>query len=101
MRASLKTLLVSSVLAAGLGLTLAGRATAQTFTTLYSFSAAFGSGTPTNGDGADPLPCLILSDNVLYGTTFDGGSSGWGTVFAINVHGTGFTNLHSFTAAPS
>ena len=28
----------------------------------------------------------------------DGGSSGNGTVFAVNTDGTGFTNLHSFTA---
>ena len=27
-----------------------------------------------------------------------GGSSGNGTVFAVNTDGTGFTNLHSFTA---
>ena len=32
------------------------------------------------------------------GTAFNGGIFGGGTVFKINVDGTGFTNLHSFTA---
>ena len=32
------------------------------------------------------------------GRRHDGGSSGNGTVFAVNTDGTGFTNLHSFTA---
>jgi uncharacterized repeat protein (TIGR03803 family) len=36
---------------------------------------------------------------VLFGTTTGGGSSGMGTIFAINTDGTGFTNLHSFSAA--
>src|SRR5208283_4005514 len=40
---------------------------------------------------------LILSGNTLYGTAW-GGSSGNGTVFVVNTDGTGFTNLHSFTA---
>ena len=39
---------------------------------------------------------LILSGNTLYGTARSGGSSGNGTVFALNTDGTGFTNLHSF-----
>src|SRR6266568_4754674 len=39
---------------------------------------------------------LILSGNTLYGTASGGGSSGVGTVFAINTDGTGFTTLHSF-----
>jgi uncharacterized repeat protein (TIGR03803 family) len=39
---------------------------------------------------------LILSGNTLYGTANGGGSSGDGTLFAVNTNGTGFTNLHSF-----
>ena len=50
----------------------------------------------TNSDGANPYAGLILSGNTLYGTASDGGSSGNGTVFAVNTDGTGFTNLHSF-----
>jgi uncharacterized repeat protein (TIGR03803 family) len=41
---------------------------------------------------------LILSGNTLYGTAYRGGSSGYGTVFAVSTNGTGFTNLYSFTA---
>jgi uncharacterized repeat protein (TIGR03803 family) len=41
---------------------------------------------------------LVLSGNTLYGTAGGGGSSGNGTVFAVNTDGTGFTTLHSFTA---
>jgi uncharacterized repeat protein (TIGR03803 family) len=45
---------------------------------------------------------LILSanSNTLYGTTTSGGSSGNGTVFAIQTDGTGFTNLYNFNAIP-
>jgi uncharacterized repeat protein (TIGR03803 family) len=69
--------------------------TAQTFTTLYSFTATdFNTG--TNSDGTYPFAGLILSGNTLYGTAYDGGSSGQGTVFAVSTDGTGFTNLHSF-----
>ena len=58
------------------------------FTTLHSFTAG--------GDGAVPVG-LVLSGNTLYGTAYEGGSSGSGTVFAVNTNGTGFTTLYSFT----
>jgi len=51
-----------------------------------------------DSDGAFPTAGLILSGNTLYGTATGGGTSGNGTVFALNTDGTGFTNLHSFTA---
>ncbi len=51
----------------------------------------------TNSDGSNPWAGLVLSGNILYGTTFAGGSSGYGTVFAVNTNGSGFTNLYSFT----
>jgi uncharacterized repeat protein (TIGR03803 family) len=72
------------------------------FTNLHSFAAgAYNlSGLYTNSDGANPSAGLVLSSNTLYGTASHGGSFGNGTVFAINVDGTGFTNLHSFTATP-
>ncbi len=78
----------------------ASRVTAQTFTNLYSFTAthANSSGASTNSDGAYPAAGLILSGNTLYGTTSGGGTNGNGTVFAVNTDGTGFTNLHTFTA---
>ncbi len=67
------------------------------FTNLHSFDGG-GISNPqgTNSDGANPR-FLMLSGQTLYGTTPYGGSSGNGTVFAINTNGTGFTNLHSFT----
>jgi uncharacterized repeat protein (TIGR03803 family) len=78
-----------SALIVGLGLMVASRLTAQTFTTLYSF---------TNGsDGANPEAGLILSGNTLYGTAYAGGSSGDGTIFKVNTDGTGFTTLYNFT----
>ena len=48
-------------------------------------------------DGSGPHGGLTLSGNTLYGTTSAGGSSGNGTLFAINIDGSGFTNLYSFT----
>jgi uncharacterized repeat protein (TIGR03803 family) len=59
------------------------------FKILHSFSGG--------ADGATPNAGLILSGNTLYGTTISGGQ-GDGTVFALNTDGSGFTNLHSFTA---
>jgi uncharacterized repeat protein (TIGR03803 family) len=53
--------------------------------------------TGTNSDGAGPWAGLVLSGSILYGTTYAGGSSGNGTVFAVNTSGLGFTNLYSFT----
>ena len=91
-----KTLFLVSALIAVLNLIPAGRVTAQTFTTLHSFTAY---PERTNSDGANPYAGLIpnSSGNILYGTASRGGSSGQGTVLAINTNGTGFTILHSFT----
>src|ERR1039458_4781199 len=90
MKTSIKNLFLLPALIAGLGLLLAGRVTAQTFTTLHSFT--------NSPDGANPVAGLILSGNTLYGTTEHGASSGNGTVFAVNTDGTGFTNLYRFMA---
>jgi uncharacterized repeat protein (TIGR03803 family) len=49
------------------------------------------------GDGANPMAGLILSGSTLFGTTRYGGVGGNGTVFAVNVDGSGFTNLYNFT----
>jgi len=38
-----------------------------------------------------------LSGSALYGTAKYGGSSGWGTVFALNTNGTGFRAPYNFT----
>jgi uncharacterized repeat protein (TIGR03803 family) len=84
-------LLLVSAFIAGLGFMPTGRLTAQSFKTLHSFS-----GNPS--DGAEPSAGLILSGNILYGTTFEGGNANWGTVFAVNTDGTGFSILHNFSA---
>src|ERR1044071_6797617 len=75
----------------GLICMLGGRVTAQTFTTLHSFT----------GSDANPESGLVLSCTTLYGKP-DGsgagvGGKGCGTVFSINTDGTGFTTLHTFT----
>src|SRR5437868_11965782 len=82
------------------GVTLIGvsQASGQTFTTLYSFKLQGTSSPYTNTDGAKPNAALLLSGNTLYGTTKNGGSSGNGTLFAMNTNATVFTNLHIFTA---
>jgi len=67
---------------------------AQTLTLLHSF-APVTSG--TNADGTFPYCALAQSGNVLFGTTFGAGANSNGTVFAVNMDGTGFTNLHVFS----
>jgi len=49
-------------------------------------------------EGGDPRAGLIVSGNVLYGTTSvrGGNSRGWGSVFKLNTDGTGFTVLKEF-----
>ena len=87
-----------TTLLAVLGLIPTSRATAQTFTTLHSFTDGTGSFPyVTNSDGANPFGKLLLSGDTLYGTAITGGSSGNGTVFKINTNGSGFDNLYSFT----
>jgi len=66
------------------------------FKPLYSFSALSGGVYGANSDGGLPIDTLLLSSNVLYGTTTTGGSGTYGTVFKINTDGTGFTNFHTF-----
>src|SRR5258706_571727 len=61
---------------------------AQLFTNLHSFTGG--------GDGAVPYGGLILLGNTLYGTALDGGSSYYGTVFALSTNGTRFTIVHNF-----
>jgi len=47
-------------------------------------------------DGAIPYAGLTRIGSTLYGTTSSGGSKTNGIVFAINLDGTGYTNLHNF-----
>jgi uncharacterized repeat protein (TIGR03803 family) len=48
-------------------------------------------------DGSNPYGALIQgSDRALYGTAAHGGANGCGTVFRLEIDGTGFTKLHDF-----
>ena len=89
MKNHIKNLFLLPSLIAGLIFIPTGRATAQAFTTLYNFEYT--------DDGGNPQAGLVISGNTLYGATDSGGSSGNGTVFAVNTNGTGLTTLHSFT----
>lgn len=61
-------------------------------TLLHSFAG--------NPDGVNPMAGVVLDPaGNIYGTTFYGGTSGYGTVFEIDSSGK-FTILHSFNAAP-
>jgi len=65
------------------------------FTPLHGF-------TGTGTDGSSPVAGLVLSGGMLFGTTQNGDSgdgSDDGTVFRLNVNGSGFTNLYSFTGS--
>src|SRR6266487_3271402 len=72
---------------AALGLIMASRVLAQTFTVLHSFTATNGVA-GTNGDGAHPRTILILSGNTLLVIPQSGGSSLIATVFSFIVDGT-------------
>lgn len=61
-----------------------------TETVLYSFGT-------NSSDASKPTAGLVqVSNGSLYGTTFDGGTNGWGTVFKITTSGFE-TVLYSFT----
>jgi len=103
MKTSIKNAFLLPALIAGLALIPVGWATAQTFTTLHSFTASStnSSGVYTNSDGRVLSGGLVISGNRLYGTAPSGGSGGSGTVFAVNTDGTGFSTLYTFSAIPS
>src|SRR5690242_8406545 len=98
MKRGIKNLFIMPVLMAGLALLMAGRVTAQTFTTLHSFAITRQNslGFYTNADGANPHAGLILSGNTLYGTAYLGGGTANGTVFVVNTDGSRFKVVHTF-----
>jgi uncharacterized repeat protein (TIGR03803 family) len=61
------------------------------YTVLHNFT--------NSPDGSRPGAALMLSGGVLYGTTFNGGSLRYGTVFRLNIDGTGYAVLKSFTGS--
>jgi uncharacterized repeat protein (TIGR03803 family) len=87
-------LLMRLLWAAVLALPVFGAQAAVVFTSLYSFTGG--------NDGSYPQSALVQgSDNNFYGTTYGGGTGGYGwqgngTVFKISTNGA-LTTLHSFT----
>jgi len=97
-----RNLFLQTTLTAILISLLAGQVSAQTFTTLHTFSAgapdpSLPLSAPTNSDGSSAYAGLLLSGNTLYGTTSSGGPNGSGTIFAVNTDGTGFRLVHTFS----
>jgi uncharacterized repeat protein (TIGR03803 family) len=81
----------------GAGVVFTVRSDGTGFTNLHNFAASSLAGSNRiNIDGAGPRSVLLLSSNILYGTTSAGGASGSGTVFAIGADGNGFSNLYTF-----
>ncbi len=76
------------------------QANAQVVSSLHTFALQDfnASGTFTNADGSVPRGVLILTNDLLYGTTVSGGTNGSGTIFVVNTNCTGFTVLHTFAA---
>lgn len=77
---------------AGQGVVFSMNQDGSDFTKLYDFLGGATSGAQPNGS-------LTFENGVLYGTTRNGGSTDAGTVFGINLDGSGFNLLHSFTSA--
>ncbi|HTR44020.1 MAG TPA: choice-of-anchor tandem repeat GloVer-containing protein [Pseudomonadales bacterium] len=85
MKIQVKWLLVMWALLAG----LQGADAQPTFIPLYSFTGG--------NDGANPVANLMqANDGNLYGTTYEGGTNGYGTIFRISTSGA-LTPLYSFT----
>ncbi len=57
------------------------------YTVLHNFNGA---------DGATPNGTLLLSKNLLYGMTRNGGIHGDGTIFSIDTNGNSYRKLHDF-----
>ncbi|HLH54703.1 MAG TPA: choice-of-anchor tandem repeat GloVer-containing protein, partial [Verrucomicrobiae bacterium] len=74
---------------------------AQTYTNLHTFTApTFDASTSalTNLDGTEPNGGLVLSSNVLYGTSWQAGAHGNGTLYSIQTDGSNLRILHTFSA---
>ncbi len=66
------------------------------FAVLKTFSS-LDEDTGMNDDGALPYSGLMLNGNTLYGTTYEGGTNGYGTVFKVNTIGAGFSAIKHFS----
>jgi ELWxxDGT repeat protein/uncharacterized repeat protein (TIGR03803 family) len=63
------------------------------FTVLHAFTGGA-------SDGGNPYASLTIENGALYGLTRGGGASQHGTLFKINLDGSGFAILHSFAGFP-
>jgi len=66
----------------------------------YTILHAFGnlSAVFTNTDGGDPGKVALGKNGILYGVCNRGGNNGKGVIFRMNMDGTNFIVLHTFTA---
>lgn len=91
MRIRTQNVFVTLALTVCIGFLPFGRIKAQTFTNLHSLVYT---------NGTYPYAGLVLAGNILYGTAANGGSpasgSAAGTIFKMNIDGSGFTNMYSF-----
>jgi uncharacterized repeat protein (TIGR03803 family) len=62
---------------------------------LHTFTGQVG------GDGANPLADLLISGSEMFGMTPAGGPDNLGTIFEMNLDGTGYQVLHSFAGGPN
>jgi uncharacterized repeat protein (TIGR03803 family) len=74
----------------GVGCVFSLNTDGTSFQLLHSFNAA-------NGDGWQPAGSLTLVGSTLCGTTRQGGGGGAGTIFKINLDGSGYGIIHTFT----
>ena len=74
----------------------------SSFASLHAFGAIAADETASlneNADGVKPAGGLVEgADGYFYGSTFDGGANGRGTIFRLKFDGTGFQTLHVFSA---
>lgn len=75
--------------ASNAGTVFAYNLSTSNLSTVYSFTG--------DSDGLQPEAGLILSGNLLYGTTTGGGANGAGGVFAVTTNGNSFSNIYNFT----
>jgi uncharacterized repeat protein (TIGR03803 family) len=75
------------------GLVFAYKLSTGVETTVYNFTGA--------ADGGAPTGALTSAGGILYGTTYSGGTSGFGTVFSLKPSTGALTTLYSFPGGPN
>jgi uncharacterized repeat protein (TIGR03803 family) len=66
------------------------------FAVLHTFSLLSSRSGMSNSDGNQPTGLILGRDGWLYGTTGQGGTNGFGTIFKLSTDGLSFTNIHNF-----